>query len=175
MTNSKLIKLYSKDKNSLKRFILLLQKINSKWKNLTFVLKNIKKRRKKITILKSPHVNKKAQTQYQTITYGTSIRYSTLEIKKKDILLKKIRNHLFPDVKMKIEQTVFSNLYKTEIKNQFWPKKIYFYNDKGAKTFIDKQKQKNNLLDFNNYPEAKKVLLQKTLQYIKVLDHYGKI
>jgi ribosomal protein S10 len=171
MTNNKLIKLYSKDKNSLKRFILLLQKINRKWKNLTFVSKSIKKRRKKITILKSPHVNKKAQTQYQTITYGTSIKYSTLEIKKNDILLKKIKNHLFPGVKMKIERTVLSN--QTQIKNQFLPKKVYYYNNKESQ--IGKQKQKNNLLDFKNHTETKRVLLQKTLQYIKMLDHYGKI
>lgn len=173
MANSKLIKLYSKDKNSLKRFILLLQKINNKWKNLTFVFKNIKKRKKKVTVLKSPHVNKKAQTQFQTIIYSILIKYSSLEIKKNYILLKKIRNQLFPDVKIKIEQTVFSNPIKPKLINQFLPKKIYYYNINSTKKSIGKQKQKNKLLNCYSYPDATKMLVQKTLHYLKVLDCYG--
>jgi ribosomal protein S10 len=176
MTNSKLIKIYSKDKNSLKHFILLLQKINNKWKNLSFVLKNIKKRRKKITVLKSPHVNKKAQTQFQAITYSTLIKYSSLETKKNYILFKKIKNHLFPDIKIKIEQTVLSKNTKTLVKNQFLPKKIYYYNNStDTKNFKDKQKQKKRLLNWNTQSETAKRLLQKTLQYLKVLDSYGNI
>jgi ribosomal protein S10 len=176
MTNSKLIKIYSKDKNSLKHFILLLQKINNKWKNVSFVLKNIKKRRKKVTVLKSPHVNKKAQTQFQAITYSTLIKYSSLEIKKNYILFKKIKNHLFPDIKIKIEQTVLLKNTKTLVKNQFLPKKIYYYNNStDTKTFKDKQKQKKRLLNWNTQSETAKRLLQRTLQYLKVLDSYGNI
>ena len=172
MTNNKLIRLYSKDKKSLKHFIQLLNKINKKWKNFTFVLKPIKKKRKKITVLKSPHVNKKAQTQFQSIIYSTLIKYSSWEVKKNYILLKKIRNHLFPDVKIKIEQTVFAKKTKTLIKNQFLPKKIYYY--KNTKKFLEAQKKKN-LLAFNNNIENKNTLLKKTLQFLKVLDHYGNL
>ena len=69
MTKNRQIKLYSKNKNSLNRFLQLLGQISTEWKTLTFVVKYIKKKKKKVTILKSPHVNKKAQTQFQTITY----------------------------------------------------------------------------------------------------------
>lgn len=171
MTNNKLIKLYSKDKKSLKRFMQLLHKINSEWKNLKFGYTNIKKKRKKITILKSPHVNKKAQTQFQSITYGALIMFSAWEVKKNYILLKKIKNNLFPDVKIRVEQTVSAKRTKVLIKNQFLPKKVHYYSS--AKTFLDKQKQKNKLLAFNNDIKNKKILLNKTLQFIKILDHYG--
>ena len=173
MINTRLVKLYSKDKNSLKRFIQLLHKITRKWKNLTFVSKNIKKRKKKVTVLKSPHVNKKAQTQFQTITYGTLIKYSSLEMKKSYILLKKIRNHLFPDIKIKIEQTVFTKPPKTLIKNKFLPKKVYYYKNSNTKTFL--KKQKNHLLDFQDNTENKRLLLKKNLLFLKVLDNYGNV
>lgn len=173
MTNNKSIKLYSKDKKSLKRFIKLLKKISTKWKNLTFVFKNIKKKRKKITILKSPHVNKKAQTQFQSLTYSTLIKYSSWEIKKSYILLKKIRNNLFPDVKIKIEQIVFVKSTKPLIKNQFLPKKICYYNS--TKTFTSKQKEKQKLLTSNKQIKEKQILLKKTVQFLKVLDNYGNL
>ena len=173
MTNTKLLKLYSKDKESLKRFRKLLKQINKKWKNSTFVFKSIKKKRKRITVLKSPHVNKKAQTQFQSITYSTLVKYSSWEIKKNYILLKKIRNNLFPDVKIKIEQIVFVKNIKSLTKNQFLPKKNCYYNS--TKTFSSKQKEKQKLLISNKHIKKKRILLKKTLQLLKVLDNYGNL
>ena len=173
MTNKKLIKLYSKDKNSLKLFVQLLNKITHTWKNTTFVSKGIKKRKKKVTVLKSPHVNKKAQTQFQVTTYSTTLIHSPWELKKSQILLKKIRNHLFPDVKIKIEQTVIVKKVKIQIKNQLLPKKVLYY--KGAKNLLEKQKLKKNLIFCSNNKKNSEVLLKKTLQFLKMLDHYGNI
>lgn len=172
MTKDKLIKLYSKDKKSLERFVHILKKMDNDWKILTFASKNIKRKIKKVTVLKSPHVNKKAQTQFQSITYSTLIKYSTWEIKKNYILLKKIRNHLFPGIKIKIEQTVFTKKTKALSKNQFLPQKTYFY--MSTNTFLEKQKPKNSLLTFSN-DNKKKILLQKTLQFLKILDNYGNL
>lgn len=173
MTKNKIIKLYSKDKKSLKRFTELLKKIDNKWKDLTLTCKSVKKKRKKISILKSPHVNKTAQTQFQLITYGTSIKVSHLEMKKNSILLKKIKNQLFPDIKIKIEQKIDAKKAKTLIRSQFLPKKVYYY--KSIQTFLKKQNEKNNLLVINNNTKNKKLLLSQTLKFLKVLDHYGRI
>ena len=112
MTNNILIKIYSKDKKSLKQFKVFLKNINKKWKNFTFSIKDKNKKRKRITILKSPHVYKKAQTQFQSITYSSNIKYSSLDNKKNYIILKKIKNHLFPDIKIKINQTIFNQKTK---------------------------------------------------------------
>ena len=66
MANTAVIKIYSKDKKSLEQFKTFLKNITKKWKSFTFNNKNNKKKRKRITVLKSPHVNKKAQTQHNT-------------------------------------------------------------------------------------------------------------
>ena len=171
MTNYKVIKIYSKDKKSLKQFEKLLKNINKTWKNITFYIKDIKKRRKRITLLKSPHVNKTAQTQFQSIVYCTKIKYFSWDVKKNYIILKKIKNYLFPDIKIKIEQTVCDKKIKSLKKNLFLPKKMYYY--KETKTFLNKQIQTKKLLTLHKQVEKKKRILEKTLQFLKVLDNYG--
>ena len=171
MTNKKQIKLYSRNKESLKRFLKLLKKTNTKWKNATLISKSIKNKKKKTAVLKSPHVNKKAQTHFQQVVFSTLIKYSTWQIKKDNILLKKIKNHIFSDIKIKIEQTTLTNKTRAVIKKELVPKRIYYY--KNAKNFFGKQKQKLFLTTFNNTFENKKTLLEKTLKFFKVLDLYG--
>lgn len=166
MTNYKLIKLYSKDKKSLKQFNTFFKKINEKWKNITFSLTHKKRKRQKITILKSPHVNKKAQTQYQSITYSMYIKCLFLDRKKNYILLKKIKNHLFPDVQIKIEQNVCEKKAKLISTKLFSPKKTYYYSNEKTDTFLNTQK----LLTFNM---QRKPILKETLHFLKVLDNYG--
>ena len=171
MTNNKTIKLYSKNKESLKQFKKLIENINKKWKNITFSVKAIKKKRKRITLLKSPHVNKTAQTQFQSIVYSSNIEYFSWDVKKNYIILKKIKNYMFPDIKIKIEQTVFDKKTKTFKQNSFLPKKMYYYQE--TKPFLNKQKQKKKLLSLQEQIEKKKITLEKTLQFLKVLDNYG--
>ena len=171
MTNNKVIKLYSKDKESLKQFKKLLKNINKTWKNITFYTKDNKKRRKRVTILKSPHVNKTAQTQFQSIVYSSKIKYFSWDVKKNYIILKKIKNYLFPDIKIKIEQIISDKKIKSLKKNSFLPKKMYYYQE--TKTFLSKQIQKKKLLTLQKQIEKKKIILKKTLQFLKILDNYG--
>ena len=171
MTNNTLIQLYSKDKKSLQQFTKFLKNINNKWKNIIFNVKNKQKKKKKITLLKSPHVNKKAQTQFQSIIYSTNIKCLTLNLKKNYIILKKIKNHLFPDLKIKIKQTIFGKKTKFVKNKGFLPQKLYYYQK--TKTFVTKQKQKTKLLTLNQQDEKKIIILKKTLQFLKVLEHYG--
>ena len=171
MTNNTFIQLYSKDKKSLKQFIKFLKNIKNQWKNLIFSVKHKKKKRRRITILKSPHVNKKAQTKLQSIIYSTNIKCFSLNLKKNYIILKKIKNHLFPDLKIKIEQTIFDKKAKHLKNNLFLPQTLYYYQK--AETFSNKQKQKKKLLTFKKQPEKRKIILKKTLHFLKILDHYG--
>ena len=171
MTNNKIIKLYSKNKESLKQFKKLIENINQKWKNITFSVKDTKKKRKRITILKSPHVNKTAQTQFQSIVYTSNIRYFSWDAKKNYIVLKKIKNYMFPDIKIKTEQIVFDKATKTFKQSSFLPKRIYYYQK--TKIFLNKQKQTKKLLTLQKQIEKKKIVLEKTLQFLKVLDNYG--
>nr|YP_009317736.1 ribosomal protein S10 [Navicula ramosissima]AOY40414.1 ribosomal protein S10 [Navicula ramosissima] len=79
MINYKLIKLYSKDKKSLKQFEEFLKKLNKKWKNINVNIKAKKRKKQRITLLKSPHVNKKAQTHFQSIIYSADIKMFTVK------------------------------------------------------------------------------------------------
>ena len=167
MTNDILIKIYSKDKKSLKRFKIFLESINEKWENFTFTIKDNKKKKKKVTILKSPHVNKKAQTQFQSITYSANIRCFSFDLKKSYILLKKIKNHLFPDVKITISRTILNKKAKFSTNKLFSTRNLYFYQN--TSTLFTKKK----LLAFNEHEKKKKVVLKKTLHFLKVLDKFG--
>ena len=167
MTNNILIKIYSKDKKSLRQFKTFLKNITKKWENFTFSVKDNKKKKKKVTILKSPHVNKKAQTQFQSITYSANIKCFSFNLKKNYILLKKIKNHLFPDLKIKINQTILNKKAKLTTNKLFTPKNLYFYHNTNT-LFMTKK-----LLTFNEQGIKKKVVLEKTLHFLKVLDKFG--
>lgn len=129
------IKVYSKRKDSLTHFLKLITQLQNHQIIFNFIRK--KKKRKKITVLKSPHVNKKAQEQYQFTTYFNEFTYFTWDTKKGTLLLKKIKNNLFPGVKINIEQyqsinkkyfpvknSLLNPLEFTESKASFFAKKL---------------------------------------------------
>jgi ribosomal protein S10 len=152
------IKLYSKDKKSLEDFLKLFRDSKSKVQNFQIVLKTLKKqkRKKKITILKSPHVNKKAQTQFQLTKYQVIIECFSWEIKKNTILLKKIKNYLFPGIKIKIKKKNFSSGKNITQDIFFNPENTKYHNA----IFLKKTIKYQNLL-------------KQTLIYLRILDNYG--
>ena len=154
-----------------KQFKTFLKNVNKTWKNFTFTIKDKKKKKEKITVLKSPHVNKKAQTQFQSIIYSANIKCFSSNIKKNYIILKKIKNHLFPDIKIKINQTIFNKKAKFLTNQLFLPKRSYYYQK--TKILINQQKHKKKLLTFDKQLGEKKKLLGKTLQFLKILDNFG--
>ena len=151
--------LHSKDKQSLNEFL----KYNSKLQNFQIISKLLKnkKSKKKISILKSPHVNKTAQEQFEYTTYSVKISFHLWEIKKYLILLKKIKNQVFPGIKMKI------NFLKSKKPKQLSINKIAYYspillNDKNQNLKIKPLTSHSSTFNCN--------LLKKTLDYFKILD-----
>ena len=154
------IKLYSKNKKSLDSFLKLFKRSKNEIQNLQVFLKTLKrkKRQKRITVLKSPHVNKTAQEQFQLVTYQAVVTCFSWEIKKNTLLLKKIKNYLFPDIKMKIEKKNFP--YRINlIQNMLLNPENTIYSDPAF---------------FKETTEHKK-LLRQTLVYLKILDNYGSL
>lgn len=92
----------SKNRGSIKKFLVLCFKnklLNCKIiKALTSNL-NIKK----ITILKSPHVNKKAQEQFENRLIKKRLEIQTTKNLKYLLFLKKLNSKLFPDIQIKIK------------------------------------------------------------------------
>merc|ERR1711862_401002 len=58
---------------------------------------------KKMTILKSPHINKKAQKKFEHRIFSKKISVSVFNNMKFLIFLKKLKTKLFPGIKLKIE------------------------------------------------------------------------
>jgi len=163
--------LYSKTQNSLNYFLEFIQ-YNNKSKNF-HVLKNLskkKKTRKKISVLKSPHVNKTAQEQFEYVYYSLKISLYTWEIKKYLIFLKKIKNQLFPDLKIKIKaqfskkkQTTKNKLLQIDQVSFHYPKLYDYHINKKIKTITSMQFFKTS------------GQLKNTLLYLKTLDCNGNI
>lgn len=76
-----IIKIRSLDQNSLTIYKNFLGSILSKLL-ITYKVSNIPTKKKRITLLKSPHVNKKSREQFQHSTYKTFFKLkSALSIK----------------------------------------------------------------------------------------------
>ena len=141
----------SKNKDSINQILKFFN--NNKKQNSQIYTKLFrqKKVKEKISVLKSPHVNKTAQEQFKYIHYYITITFSTSELKKELFILKKIKNQLFPDLKI-----IITGFYKE--KNLFFLlKKFPFYEQK----LISSSKNK--------------YLLQKTISTLKILDYHGRI
>ena len=165
------IKLYAKDKKTISNFLKFFKRSQNEIKNFPIPLnfKRIKKRKNIITILKSPHVNKKAQAQFQQITYATVGEFFSWDRKKNAICLKKLKNNLFPGSKIKIENAF---CFKGNSEKTF-NGKILLIKKSTFSTFLSKKKQ---ILIFKSQKiETAKNRKWKNniLKNFKKLDSYG--
>lgn len=163
----------SKNKSSLKKFFIFFDKTLS---NFNIIKKYLKKKNKKkiLTILKSPHVNKTAQEQFETRLFLTQVNiyYSPKNLQFL-IFLKKVKIYLFPDIKIKIK----FNLNKFRLK-QTQSKilnpdnfKLNFFNSQLDNKNLKQTKQyKTNL-----YEKQKFSFLKKTKFLLKIFDTYGNL
>lgn len=144
--------IYSKHKNFLKKFYnFLIQKLTNLNTNILKKSSIKKSHIKKISLLKSPHVHKKAQEQFEIKTHLKNLTLYTTNNFKLLIFLKKIENILSYDVKIKTEILTYKkikiddlkinkyNIFKTlkENKKIFLNKNIKTYEVKKILNFID--------------------------------------
>lgn len=100
------VKITSKNQNSLKRFIKNFKTLS---KNKRLHLRRFlnfyqrKQNNKIFTILKSPHVNKKAQEQFEYNLYSKNLKIKSFQILKVLILLKNFQKTLHTDVDIKVK------------------------------------------------------------------------
>jgi len=144
------ITFYSKNYSSIKEFLRFFYK-KFLFKDLKFSIFKIKfqkpVQKKVFTLLKSPHVNKTAQEQFEYRLFRKQFTIYSYKSFLFFILLKYIKLVLFPDIKIKI--TILTNNFKfnRKLKNKIHPNN---YNS----TFL-----LNYLKMFDFYGE---VLLKKT-------------
>lgn len=140
----------SKNTTSIKRLYTFFNNINSdKTLNLNIIKKLKKNTQKKqlFTILKSPHVNKTAQEQFQfkIVHKQLFIKPAGLNLKFL-LLLKKVLSELFPDTRIIIKIISSKNL-----KNQ----------------------TNNNIFSLNNFKIDNKFYFKRLNSKLKILNNYG--
>jgi ribosomal protein S10 len=121
------INIKSKNKNSLIFFLKIFNQFNNDKKlklNQTLLLSQKKKHKKIFTILKSPHVNKTAQEQFEFISFSKKIKIDTFQVLKTLIVLKKLQTTLFSDVIIKLDFIIDTEQTKAKLSTKFKPDSV---------------------------------------------------
>ena len=97
------LSLKSKNVNSLKNFIFTLNSIENILNEKGLKIKPIKKLKKVLfSILKSPHVNKTSQEQFDYVYYSSEVLIFTNNYLKVLLFLKLLSNKFFSSINMKV-------------------------------------------------------------------------
>lgn len=142
--------IYTNNFKALVGFTKFLNRINFARKTnlkLFFTHKQNTKQSKIFTVLKSPHVNKKAQEHFKLLKYKKKIKLSSFKLNKLLILLKKMHENLFPEIHIKV--------------------KVILSNSDTKKNLLDP-----NIFILNN----SKIILKPNFDiYLKILDCFGEV
>jgi ribosomal protein S10 len=167
------ITIASKNKKSLDAFLRFLGDNLDLNFNLINKYFEKKKQRKILTILKSPHVNKTAQEQFESKIFSKQL---TLYVPKHFqclLFFKNIRT-VFTDIKIKIKFI--------QNKNSMKNKQIYIFNIKNFKSELlsNPSYHNKNLRELKqdkikSYCDNKSNILQQVEQSIKIADIYGEL
>lgn len=144
-------KVSSKDNHVLEKFLQFLQRLSIS----PAVLKHFSKQKKRkfITILKSPHVNKTAQEQFEFRYYSKEFLIDSFKPLTFFLIIKKIKSLSFPSLKLEV--------------------KGLFNSDKKNKIFLKLTDPDNVVLEQSNLKTFKKLSFQK--KYIQLFDCYGEL
>ena len=150
----------SKNYNSLKSFVRIFKILTQTEElKLNKILKVFQKKRfKKIfTILRSPHVNKSAQEQFEYNLFAKHVNIKSHQILKTLIILKKIKTISFSDIELKIKFIINTKSKKDIFINNLKLKKI---------RIGSKKKNRKIFRDIDKFEQIK--------LYLVCLNLYGK-
>ena len=155
-----ILSIYSKNANSLTNFLKFFYKFKKKkFLKLKFYTKQSQKKRNFsfISVLQSPHVNKKSQEQFEYYVYSKQLKIQACQLTKFLFIWKWIKTKLFFDVKIKTDFLLNEHLFndltleKTDYE-EFIP--IFFNKKKFDESQIHKRKfskkSKTFLLHFSS-------------------------
>lgn len=160
----------SKNKNSLNSAFLFFLKTSTL--NFNVVKKYFQKKTDKhfLTILKSPHVNKKAQEQFEIRIYSKQLSIYSPKKLKYLFFLKKIQENLFSDVKLKIKFSITEKKQSQLRFNTFNPDNFKLNTNKNftsQKNNLENFKRKKTCSNFKNTIEVK--------NFLTIIDTYGEL
>lgn len=100
------LSIYSKNSNSLTNFLKFFYRLESN-KLFNFQLFTVQSQKKKkrffFSVLKSPHVNKKSQDQFEYVTYEKNLKINILKLAQFLTICKIINTKIFHDINFKIK------------------------------------------------------------------------
>ena len=166
------IELFSKNKNSLIKFYRFFQqelKINA---TAAIGIKHLAKqtKTKKITILKSPHVNKTAQEHFKYRIFCNHFKLTSSKTFKLYTILKRVKNELFPDVWFRMSHSI-----KIFNKNTIIDPNLFNLNIKTLVMPIKKKQLHKSSSIHLLFRSDKKKLLKKTVAYLMLFDCHGEL
>lgn len=160
-----LIQITSKNENSIKSFYKKIIKNSNLKQNMKIICKSINYRKDKnvLSVLKSPHVNKTAQEQFESRVFYLKFIATVPNSKYYIYYLKKIKSFVFlSDLKIKIDLIMKKkrNFYFTDINN-------FKFN------LVTKKNFNKKFMDFNRNLTLKTSELKKTKNYLQLLEING--
>lgn len=161
------LKVSCKDKKILEKFTRVFTKIRS----LPIFVKPFPKheKRKFITILKSPHVNKTAQEQFEYRFFSKHFLIFSIKPQIFFLLLKKLKNLSFSGIKLEVKGVFEKNITDKYILKLVNPDNVVLQKPYLVQRSFKKEKTKNEIskLSINNPDLSKK--------YIQLFDSYGEL
>lgn len=159
-----IINVYSKNKNSLNNFLTLLSNFIKKSKAIIYKEKLQKQKKTKLTILKSPHVHKSAQEQFEYRIYKQQVLVFLLNPSQLLVFLKKVIKFAFYNIKIVVNYFLLNkhkNLSKfLNLNNYFLNLKSNYSNDFFLK------KKRSDLFFIKKF---------KSYSFLKILNFVGAI
>jgi ribosomal protein S10 len=162
MSQTCLFIIKSKNKKSIFNFLKFFKGVTKKVIKSRLQKKRLQEKRyKRITLLKSPHVHKSAQTQFESRIYKKQIVITLLGALNFLIVIKKLLNYSFYDLKI----TINFFLKGRKQKPAFLSLTDFYFNHK--------KKYSNNFIGKNNQVFLWHVRKFKTYQFVNLLQTAG--
>nr|AEP20743.1 ribosomal protein S10 [Kryptoperidinium foliaceum endosymbiont] len=145
-------KVSSKDRRTLEKFLSFLQRLTTS----STILKHFskQKKRKVVTILKSPHVNKTAQEQFEFRFYNKEFLVNSTQPFTFFLIIKKTKNLSFPGLKLEVKSLLNVDRKNRSLLERVDPDNIVLICDK-SKTFNTLTFQKKYIQLFDCYGELR--------------------
>ena len=165
------LKVSCKDKRILKKYISFFTKI----KSLPIFIKPFPKheKRKFITVLKSPHVNKTAQEQFEYRFFSKHFLVFSFKPLIFFLLLKKLKNFSFSGIKLEVKGLFEKNKTHKYALKLISPDNIVLGNNHLNKQSFKKKKKRYKISELVLSGSDLKFSLSK--KYIQLFDSYGEI
>ncbi len=167
------LKISCKDKRILKNFQHFLTKIES----LPIFLKSFPKheKRKFVTVLKSPHVNKTAQEQFEYRLYSKHFLVRSFKPTTFFLFLKRLKNLSFPGLNLEVKGFLEKNKMHKHILKVVSPDNIVLKsinNSDSSRKKLKKVRHKKNFKQIVKNNNSDFLFYKK---YVQLFDLYGEI